>query len=60
MDGKFVFYLILVICLFALGPLITMWLWNWLMPELFDLKVITYWQALGLLILSSCFFYRGK
>jgi hypothetical protein len=27
-------------------------LWNWLMPALFGLHTITYWQALGLLGLS--------
>ncbi|MHB8129914.1 MAG: hypothetical protein ACYDEX_13030 [Mobilitalea sp.] len=31
-------------------------LWNWLMPELFGLKVITYWQGLGVLILAKIFF----
>jgi len=27
-------------------------LWNWLMPELFGVRSITYWQALGVWILS--------
>jgi hypothetical protein len=27
-------------------------LWNWLMPTLFGLHTLTFWQALGLLILS--------
>jgi len=31
-------------------------LWNWLMPELFGLAEITYWQAVGLLILSHLLF----
>jgi hypothetical protein len=31
---------------------IVMHLWNWLMPALFGLKLITFWQALGLLVLS--------
>jgi hypothetical protein len=31
---------------------IVMLLWNWLMPEIFGLKQVTYWQAWGLLILS--------
>ena len=30
---------------------IIMWLWNWLMPELFGLTTITYWQGVGLFIL---------
>ncbi len=32
---------------------VIMWLWNWLMPELFGLTTITYWQAVGLFILSK-------
>src|SRR3954453_18967872 len=31
---------------------IVMHLWNWLMPALFGLKMITFWQGLGLLILA--------
>ena len=30
-----------------------MWLWNWLMPTIFNLPVITFWQALGLNALSA-------
>jgi hypothetical protein len=32
---------------------VVMWLWNWLMPTLFGLRAITFWQAFGLLILSK-------
>lgn len=28
------------------------WLWNWLMPSIFGLKEITFWQAIGLQILA--------
>lgn len=31
---------------------IIMHLWNWLMPAIFGLKTITFWQAIGLLILA--------
>lgn len=31
--------------------LIVMWLWNWLMPTIFGLPKIGYWQAVGLFIL---------
>ncbi len=34
-------------------------LWNWLMPELFGLKHINYWQALGLMGLSWILFRAG-
>lgn len=35
---------------------VVMLLWNWLMPEIFGLKQISYWQGWGLLILSSILF----
>jgi len=28
-------------------------LWNWLMPDIFGLPTITYWQAFGLVILAK-------
>ncbi|MGB7720284.1 MAG: hypothetical protein WBL65_10320 [Bryobacteraceae bacterium] len=34
----------------------TMSLWNWLMPALFGLRPIGFWQALGLLVLSKILF----
>ena len=36
-------------------------LWNWLMPALFGLRAITFWQAVGLLSLSWILFggFRG-
>lgn len=37
-----------------------MWLWNWLMPELFGLTVINFWQAIGLFILCSLLFKSIK
>ena len=46
----------------AVFSLIVMSLWNWLMPALFGLHAISYWQALGLLILSKILFggFRGR
>lgn len=40
----------------ALCGFITMTLWNALLPSILHLPVITFWQALGLLILSRLFF----
>ncbi len=40
----------------ALIPWVTLLLWNWLMPDIFGLTEISYWQALGLLILSKILF----
>ena len=47
---------IIVIALILLFGYITMRLWNWLMPEIFGLGAIHYWQALGLLILAKILF----
>jgi hypothetical protein len=45
----------LVIMLFVLGlPL--MLLWNWLMPTIFGLPEITFWQSVGLNMLSGILF----
>ena len=33
-----------------------MLLWNWLMPYLFSLKQITYWQAFGVILLAHLLF----
>lgn len=35
---------------------ILMWLWNWLMPVIFGIGIITFWQAAGLFILSKILF----
>ncbi len=35
---------------------VVMWLWNWLMPVIFSLPMITFWQAWGLVVLSHIFF----
>ena len=37
-------------------------LWNWLMPGLFGWHLITFWQALGILVLSKILFggFRGR
>lgn len=40
----------------ALGGFIVMQLWNWLLPALFGWRMITFWQALALLLLSRILF----
>jgi hypothetical protein len=41
---------------------LVMSLWNWLMPALFGRSLITFWQAVGLLVLSKILFsgVRGR
>lgn len=41
----------LVLFTFIVGEIVRR-LWNWLLPSLFGLPVITFWQALGLLVLA--------
>lgn len=48
---------ILAMLLFiALGGEIVRLLWNWLLPPLFGLRQITFWQAVGLLALCRILF----
>ena len=42
--------------LIALCGWVVMLLWNWLMPEIFGLRTLNYWQAWGLLALSTILF----
>ena len=42
--------------LFFVFGWVVMSLWNWLMPAIFGLGTVTYWQAWGLLVLSSILF----
>ena len=48
---------ILGILLFiAIGGEIVLQLWNWLLPPLFGWRQITFWQALGILVLCRILF----
>ena len=49
--GIIIFGAIAITGLAILFGFVIMWLWNWLMPELFGLTTLTYWQAVGLFIL---------
>jgi hypothetical protein len=40
----------------ALFALVVRWLWNWLVPPIFGWHTITFWQALGLFLLSKILF----
>ncbi len=43
----------------TVGGQAVMQLWNWLMPALFGLREITFWQAIGLLALCRILFGGG-
>jgi hypothetical protein len=42
--------------LLAVFGFVVMSLWNWLIPEIVGWRMISYWQAIGLLILSKILF----
>jgi hypothetical protein len=54
--GRIVKYVILGILALVLFGLVVMALWNWLMPALFGLRIIGFWQALGLVVLCKILF----
>ena len=45
------FAMIIVIGLLSIFPI--MWLWNWLVPSLFNGPEITFWQTAGLYLLIN-------
>ena len=56
---KIMFFVVLVALALSF---VVMSLWNWLMPTLFGLRMITFWQAMGLLVLSKILLggFRGR
>jgi hypothetical protein len=50
---KFVLFALLFLAVFTFA---VMRLWNWLTPALFGWHLITFWQALGLLVLTKILF----
>lgn len=60
---KYTLYTILGLAgAFLLGLLfgnVIMWLWNWLMPSLFGLRTIGFWEGLGLFLLAKILFGFG-
>lgn len=50
---------VMILLFMALISWVVMLLWNWLMPDLFTLPEITFWQAAGLFLLSKILFGLG-
>jgi len=59
---KFVMVIVAVAVFGTAFVLATQYLWNWIVPALFAGPVISFWQALGLLVLSKILFsgFGGK
>jgi len=51
---------ILAALLAFLFGLIVMALWNWLMPGIFGIRAISYWEAWGLVLLAHILFKAGR
>ena len=57
---KFVLKILVLIALSLLINFPVMWLWNWLMPYLFHLPALTYWQMYGLCFLINFLFQYSR
>ncbi len=59
---RIVKFVLMAAAILAVVSFIVMWLWNWLVPAVFGGHAISYWQALGILILSKILFggFRGR
>jgi len=49
-------FIVLAAAAVALFGFVTMHLWNWLTPALFGWKLVSFWQAAGLVVLSRILF----
>lgn len=54
--SRFFFIPVVITALLALFSWITMLLWNALLPGIFHIAAINFWQAAGLLLLARLFF----
>lgn len=64
--GKFLEVLVTIIGVLVIAFLLDlllawpfMLLWNWLMPMIFGLTTLTFWQSFGLMLLAS-FLFKGN
>ena len=53
--NPFVFVILWLVVAAGIGAIV-MLLWNWLMPVIFGLPVLSLWQALGLFVLTRILF----
>jgi hypothetical protein len=57
---RFIFFPLIGIAFLALVSFVVMQLWNHLLPDILNVTTITFWQALGLFILSKILFGFGR
>ena len=60
MRRKWIFFgplaIVGILVFIAVGGELVLHLWNWLLPPLFEVRQITFWQALGILLLCRILF----
>lgn len=54
--GMIILLFVVLIILTFIYSGILMWVWNMIMPALFGLPIISFWQALGIYIISNILF----
>lgn len=54
--GMIILLFVVLIILTFIYSGILMWAWNMIMPVLFGLPIISFWQALGIYIISNILF----
>lgn len=53
---KFLLFIVLApVFIFGFSAIV-MWLWNALLPDILGVNPVTYWQAMGILVLSKILF----
>ena len=55
-PAKIIFFAVVAIAFALAVGWIVMWLWNAILPSVANVKPLTYWQAVGLLVLSRILF----
>lgn len=60
-DAIMIFFSFLIILCFVgvIAGLVIMWLWNWLIPDIFNGPTITWVQGWGIAVLSSMLFNKN-
>jgi len=55
-PGRILLFILLgVVAVFVFGNIV-MWLWNYALAPAINIRTVTFWQALGILILSKILF----
>jgi len=58
--GRFIFIPLAIAAFVAVTGFVVMNLWNWLIPAIFHLGFIDFWQAVGIFVLAKILFGFGK